>query len=381
MATAPTFSDLFAAARQETLSRPTRITPEAIDTDGTDVQIAIAAGAAIGEEVGAYMQGELNSLRLATAGSVSDDALEQLGASEYGETRNGSQSAIAYVEFTRQTGGPTLVPAGTIVGTDGGVTFSTVLTIGFASGEVGPIGVAAIASTAGSGGNVAEDSIRNILSTLADDTIEVSQPEKAAGGIGVEPLDDYQARLQTRFQRAPRGTLVAIQESAAANPRVASARASEILDGDAQTGRVLLQILGHGRATNAALGAEIREQMNSVRAAGVPVVTISMNPRLVQVRAFGLRVASGLSPATVLDQAAAAVLSYIQGVEVGATLTLAEILGTLAGISGLQVPAGSLATPTADVSPGPGEFVDSRRELILLTTGAFGFSGERVSNT
>ena len=370
MATAPTFNDLFGAGRRETLSRPTRITPEAIDTDGTDVQIAIAAGAAIGEEVGAFAQGELNSLRLATAASVSDEALEQLGASEYGETREGAQSAIVSVRFTRQTGGPTTIPAGTLVGTDGGVTFATVLTVGFASGEVGPLDVAAIASTAGPGGNVRAWSITSILSTLADDTIEVEQPEDAAGGIDVEPIADYQARLETRYQRAPRGTLPAIQESAAANPRVASARAYEVLDGDAQTGRVVLQILGHGRTTNAALQAEVRTQMDTVRAAGVPVVTIAMNPRLVQVRAFGLRVASGLSPTAVLDSAAAALVAYVQQVEVGATLTLAEILGVLAGIAGLQVPAGALVTPTSDVVPGQGEFVDTRRELIFLTTAA-----------
>jgi hypothetical protein len=110
--------------------------------------------------------------------------------------------------------------------------------------------------------------------------------------------------------------------------------------------------------------------MNSVRAAGVPVVTVAMNPRLVPVRAFGLRVAAGLSPVAVLDEAAAAVVAYIQQVEVGATLTVAEVLGVLAGISGLQVPAGSLATPSADVVPGPGEFVDVRRELVYLTTAA-----------
>ena len=368
MATAPTFTDLFAAARVETLSRPTRITPEAIDTDGTDVQIAIAAGAAIGEETAAYLQGELNAGRLATAAAVSDDALEQLGASEYGETRDGAQSAIVTVEFRRAVGGATTIPAGTSVGTDGGITFATVLTVGFGANEVGPIEAAAIATTAGPGGNVKRGSIKNILSTLADDTIEVSQPEDAAGGIGVESLADYQARLQTRYQRAPRGTLVAIQSAAAANPRVASARAYELLDGDAQTGRVVLQILGHGRATNSSLGAEVRRQMDATRAAGVPVVTIELNPRLVQVRAFGLRVAAGLSPAAVLDTAAAAVVAYVQQVQVGATLTLAEILGVLAGIDGLQVPAGSLATPTADVVPGPGEFVDARRELVFLTT-------------
>jgi len=369
VATQPTFSDLYAAARRESLSRPTRLTPEVFDLDGSDVQIAIAAGAAMSEEVAAYAQGEINSTRLRTAASVSDDALEQWGASEAGgETRRGALSAISMLSFSRDTGGPTVVPANTLVGTRGGVTFATVTPLLFESGQTGPLQVAALASTAGPGGNVAKETIVEILSTPADPTITVNNPEPASGGTPVESLDDYQARLQTVYQRARRGTLVAIQEGAAAVDGVSSARAFELLDGDAQTGRVVLQILGHGGTTNQALMARVRSAMDSVRCAGVPVVGQALNPRNVQVTAYGLLVRPGFDPATVLGQAADAIVAFLEDYQVGETLYRASLLGLLAATEGLQVPAGALVVPAADVVPGAGEYLQTERALVFLTT-------------
>lgn len=375
MATQPAFGDLYGAAKREALSRPTRLTPEIFDVDGSDVQIALAAGVAQAEEVAAFAQGEINATRLRTAASVSDDALEQFGASELGETRAGAKSAIVPLVFTRAAGGSTVIPKGTIAGTAGGVTFATISALSFASGQTGPLTVAALASTAGPGGNVPRGSIVEILSTLSDPTFEVEQLEDASGGIGVQSTDDYQAQCQSAYQRARKGTLVAIQEAAALVDGVASARAFELLDGDAQTGRVVLQILGHGGTTNSALATRVRVAMDSVRAAGVPVITQPMNPRPLAIRVFGLLVIPGYDPTTVLGLAADALVSFVTELsssptsyQVGATIYRARLLGLLAATEGLQVPEGSLVSPAADVTPSAGEYLTTSRDLIYLTT-------------
>jgi hypothetical protein len=62
-----------------------------------------------------------------------------------GETRRGALSAITMLSFARDTGGPTVVPANTLVGTRGGVTFATVTPLLFESGQTGPLQVAALA--------------------------------------------------------------------------------------------------------------------------------------------------------------------------------------------------------------------------------------------
>ena len=367
MATQPTFSDLFEAGKQEALARPTRLTPEVFDLEGSDVNIAMAAGAAMAEETAAFAQGEINATRLRTAASVSEDALEQWGASEVSTFRRGALSAIVPLTFTRDAGGPTVIPAGTLGGTKGGVTFSTVAAINVLAGEVGPFTVAALASTAGPGGNVGPATITEILSQLADPTWTLNNDEPASGGVGVESIEDYQARCQSAYQRARKGTLGAIEAEAAIVEGVASARAFEILDGDAASGRVVLQILGHGGTTNSALAARVRAAMDAVRAAGVPVIVQALNPRTVPVRAAGLIVVSGYDPATVIGQAADAITAFLGSFQAGATLYRSDLIGIMRDTEGLKVPDGALLKPSGDVEPGVSEYLTTERALVQLS--------------
>lgn len=369
MATLPAFDDLFEAAVREALTRPTRLTPEIFEVEGSDVNIAVAAGAAQAEEVAAYAQGEINTCRLRTVASVSEDALEQYGASELGETRKGALSAIVPVVFRRQSGAATTIPAGTLVGTSGGVTFETIAALTFQPGQIGPLTVAAEATTAGPGGNVDANKITRILSTLEDLTFEVNNDERAAGGTEEQTPEDYQAQLQSAYQRARKGTLRAIQEAAETAEGVVSARAFEVLDGNGQTGRVVVQILGAGGATNTALAERVRTKLNDVRAAGVPVVVQPLNPRSVAIRAFGLLIKPGYLAATVLDSAVKSLVAFVQGLPGGETLFRAQILGVLSNTEGLQVPANSLTSPETDVTPGPGEYLTTSTALVLLSTG------------
>jgi len=319
------------------------------------------------EESAAFAQGEINTTRLRTALSVSEDALEQWGASEVNEVRRGALSSIVPLIFKRDTGGPTVIPAGTLAGTGGGVTFTTIAAVNALSGETGPFTVAALASTAGPGGNVAKETITEILDQLPDPTWQVVNAEPASGGIGVESPEDYQARCQTAYQRARRGLLGAIEAAAAADPGVASARAFELLNGDAQTGRVVLQLLGHGGTTNSALAARVRASMAGVRCAGVPVVVQALNPRTVPVTATGLIVLVDYDSATVLGQAADAITAYARAFQAGATLYRSDLIGIMRDTEGLKVPKGALLEPASDVVPGPGEYLTTERALVQLS--------------
>lgn len=367
MAVFPTFADLMRKAKREALSRPTRLTPEIFDVAGSDVNIAMAAGAAMAQESAAYAQGRLNANRLATAASVGEDELEQWGASEVNEIRSGASSAIVPIVWRRDPGGPTVVPAGTLVGTRGGVTFSTVAALQFAANETGPLTIAALASTAGPGGNVIAGSITEILSTLADPTFTINNDEPASGGRPTQPPSSFQAQCQSAYQRARKATLVAIEEDAKLDGGVASARAYEVLDGDAQTGRVVVQILGHGGTTNSALGARVRARLDGTRAAGVPVLVHTLNPRTVSVRFAGVKVKQGFDPQQVLGQAAASIVAYLQAYQVGQTLFVASLMGLAAATDGLEVPKTSLITPSDDVIPGAGEYLTTQTSMVLLT--------------
>lgn len=367
----PTFEDLFEAAKREAITRPTRLTPEIFETEGSDVNIAMAAGAAMAESVAAYAQGEINSVRLSTAPSVSDEALDRYGASELGETRSGALSAIVPCVFVREPSlTSTAVSRGTLVATGGGVTFLTTADLLFQAGQIGPLTVPGLATTAGPGGNVGANTITRILSPVDDPTMTVSNPEPAAGGRDGQTTEEFAAQLGTAYQRARKATVVAIEEDAAIVDGVASARSYELLDGDAQTGRVVVQILGNGGTSNSALAARVRSALRSTRAAGVPVIVIAMSPLLVTIRAYGLLVDPSFDEAEVLGQAARSIVAFVDALQVGAKLYRAQILSVLASTPGLSVPDGALATPATDIVPGDGEYVATRSSLVLVTKDA-----------
>jgi uncharacterized phage protein gp47/JayE len=369
MASPPPFEDLFAAGRNEALARPTRLTPEVMDLPGSDVNILLATGAAQAQEIGAYAQGELNACRLRTAGSVSEEALEQYGASELGgETRRGSLSAIVPLTFQRLAGAGTTIPARSLMATKGGVTFELLLDLVFAAGQAGPLEVDAFATTAGPGGNVPAHTITEILTGGTDLTLTVTNREPAAGGRPEQTIEEYQAQLQTAFVRAAKGTLAAIEAAAANVDGVVSARAYEVLSGTAQTGRVVAQILGAGRSTNSALVRRVRLALDDVRAAGIPVAVQGLNGLSVTVRAQGLVISAGYSAPSVLGEAARAVVSTVNNTDAGAKLYRASITAALAGIEGLEVPDGSLLTPAEDVQPEGDEFVETSLDLVVLLT-------------
>jgi hypothetical protein len=376
VATLPTFDDLIESGKREALGLPTRLSREIIDEPGSDVNIAFAAQASMAEKAAVFAQGEINATRLRTASSVSEDALEQFGASEFGgEVRSGPESAIVSLIWNREPGGASIVIAErTLVATAGGVTFETAADLAIGSGETGPATVVGIATTAGTGGNVPEGTITQILSSVPDPTLTVTNDERASGGQAEQSIEDYEAQLQSVFERARRGTLGAIEAAAATTPGVSSARAYEVLDSDGiEVGRVVVQILGGGGTTNAALAARVRERVREFRCAGVPVTTDALNPRTVAITATGLLILDGFDEAGVLSEARRALVALIGSVgqdgelQVGATLYLSDVLGVLRDTDGLKIPKGSLTLPTDDVVPASGEYLVTDLDSISLT--------------
>lgn len=370
MATVPTFEDLVEAGQREALSTPTRLTPEIIAASGSDVNIAFASQASMAEKVAAYAQGEINATRLRTAGSVSDGALEQFGASEFGgEVRRGAEAAIVPITFTRDPGGSSItIAAGFLVATSGGVTFETIADLSFDAGAVGPRVVTALATTSGEGGNVAAGTITLALAGLPDLTLVLTNAEPASGGQPEQSIDDYQAQLESVFVRARRGTLGAIEAAAATTPGVASARAFENLDSDGkEVGRVTVQILGGGGTTNSSLAERVFARVREFRCAGVPVSIEALNPRTVRIVASGLLVDADLVADQVLDEGARSLVALVRDLQVGSVLRLAAISGLLESTPGLGVPNGSITEPTDDVAPAAGEFLVTTLDDVLLS--------------
>ena len=93
----PVFEDLFRIARDEAMLRNGRISREAIEREGMDANILMAAGTAIGDEV----VGQLGALEAAVfLDSAKGAALDRLVFDRYSLVRKPASAALGTVTFT-----------------------------------------------------------------------------------------------------------------------------------------------------------------------------------------------------------------------------------------------------------------------------------------
>lgn len=367
MADVPTQRDLFLAGRAEAILSPTRFDRAIIDTEGSDVNTILNVAAAMGQECVRYLQVALNELGLATA---TGEALDRWVFDRYQLTRKEATNAVVTLTLTRSNTTPGFtIPAGSLFGTETGINYATQNDVSFADGVVGPLSVLAIADRTGVEGNVDDGEITQVITTLADDTVEVSNAEPATGGNEQETDDELRDRAREFFVTARRGTREAIEFGALQVGRVAQAAASETFE--ETTGlpgyRVLLNISDVNGQANTALASEVEESLDEFRALGVPVLVVPAVPQLINVTATGLAFEAGANTSDVLQNAANAVLALVNGLAPGATLRRADILRVLSDTSQLIVPDGALVEPSGDLVPSTGTVIRTTQDRISLS--------------
>jgi hypothetical protein len=368
--TSPTFNDLRDIGVQQALAEPSprALRREALESRTTDAGIFVSVGAAQAEEVGLFAQRANNANRLATAASVSTDALEQWAASEYGVTRQGETSAIVDGSFVRDPAGAGItIPVGSLVGTDDGVIFRTTRDVVMPANVTLSETVEVVAVVAGRGGNVTAGTITRLLSVpqgpIPDSTLRFRHGEDAAGGDREQTVEEFEAQLQRFFVEAVRGTLSAIQFAAETTPGVVSARATEIED----EGRVVVHINGPNDQANSALARRVLERLQEYRPAGVGVSVLADQVRTIEIRIEGLEFDADVSANAVLDAAQTAIVEAVSALGPGEPLKISVLTATLVGVDGLQVPSTTTYIPAEDVVPSEqGETLRTRKDLVVL---------------
>ena len=366
MADAPTQRDLFLVGRAEAILSPTRFDRAIIDTEGSDVNTILNVAAAMGQEVVRYLQVGINDLGLATS---RDEALDRWVYDRYQFPRKQASNSVVTLVLSRSntTPGVTIL-AGSQFGTQTGVIFTIQNDVSFADGVIGPLSVLAIAERTGPDGDVDEGTITQVVTTLADDTITVNNPEPAAGGNLRETDDQLQDRARQFFVTARRGTRRAIEFGALQVARVAQASAEETFE--ETTGlpgyRVTLNISDSEGQANTALAGEVEQSLDEYRALGVPVLTIPAVPQLIDVVASGLSFEAGANTTQVLGNATAAILAFVNGIPPGGTLRRADLFGVLSSVNQLIVPEGALIEPAGDLVPSTGTVIRTTQDRITL---------------
>lgn len=369
MATAPTYQDLFEAGVRELLTKPTRFNAAIARDEGSDVNVALAFCAAMADESVRYSQRAHAENALATAAKIGGEVLDRFVYDRYGLIRRDAMAAVVPLRLQRSTiATGALVEAGSQFSTSDGVVFSTVTDVVFPMGSAGPFTVFATCSQTGPVGNVAVNTITTIISRLEDQSIIVTNPEAAAGGLDEESNSDLASRAQRFFPNAQKGTLSAIENGAVDGTGATRVQVIENLD--PQTGNPMyrgqLIIADDLGQANAALADRVRIKMADYRCMGVPLTIIAGLPQYINIEITGLLFRAGAITTTVLNAARDAVVGAVNSMRPGQTLEIAIITAALKSITDLIVPNGSVVTPAGDLVPDPGKVIRTSKQLVTM---------------
>ena len=381
----PTRADLWRVAQDEALRLNPALSLAEINREGSDLNIAVAAGVAIGEQLVAQLARAIAGQNYGTARS---QQLRRLVADRTGGevVAKAAAPALGSVDFSSALGasGNFLIPQGTQLQTPGGLVFVTTAPATYPAGGHGPVSVPVRSVQAGASQQTPHDQIRSVLTALpgAPTDLAVTNPLATFGADDAEQDPQLVARARQFFPNARRGVLGALVNGALAVPGVRTAAAFEYVDPSGQPARAVELVVADaytdalasltappaGYAAQAAtVASQIALSLDEYRAAGIPVLVRVAQVQLLQVN-LALVVQSGADLLAVPARAQAAVVAVINALPPGATLTIDALVTALKAVAGLvRVSPTSITSPVTDVAALPLQVLRTTPALVKVT--------------
>lgn len=380
MADLPIFEDLFEIAKREVLLRNPRLSRESVDRPGTDLNIILAAAAAVGDEV-------VNQVATVAIASFLDSAsgadLDRLVFDRYGLVRKSAAPAIGSVDFstTTATTASFIIPANTQLITSSGIVFQTMIEAVFPNGSTGPLAVPVRSILAGLNQQTRPNTITNIGSRIngSPADLTVNNPLATAGAADDEPDDQLRARARNFFVTARRGTISAIEQAALAFPGITSAKLFEVLDPLGRPARVAELVVTDAftdvlanlnqqspsyDAQSSALADSLFATLEDVRPAGIFVKITVATVVLLPIQ-LALSFDAGTNINDTELQARAAVVNYTNSLRPGERWVYNDAIDSLRGVLGLTITGTEIVRPAGNVIPSHYEVI--RSSLALAT--------------
>jgi len=265
--------ELFEIALTEALFQGTGVSEQVARAQGSTLWWELNSIAAPGAEVSFEAAERFRNSFLDTA---TGPALDRLVTDRYNTVRQAATAAIAELEFTRAGSvGDLTIPAGTSVQTeDQTIRFETDRALEIPDGSA--VGTVRATSTAlGADQRVEADTLIELSGGTIEEGLEVTNPERSAGGNDRETDGELRARVRGIYANARRGTVSALVQGALEVDQVRTAAAYEKLDlYGCPAGAATVVIADQAGNSNSALEAEVEESLEEWRAAGVPVEVV-----------------------------------------------------------------------------------------------------------
>lgn len=347
MPTLPTFQDVYDAGKSEIQARNAALTDfaegSALDaiTGGTAVMVDEAFGVLI----------DLFAAQFVDTAEGAD--LEALAADRFGLTRNAAAAAVVTLTFTR--GGSTgtlVVPAGTTCeALVNGVRyqFDTDYEVEMHS-SASTVTVTATCTVTGRAGNVAANTIDDIIDTLAGDaTATVANAEAAAGGAPEETDAQFRDRIRRYFSTLRKGTVAALEAGALNVAGVSFVTVDESLIHPDDGGYVAVYVGDPDAVGNDALADIVEAELEEWRAAGI-LVRVFGSDREEIAMAISVTARAGVDTSAMSAAVRAAALGVTNNLAPKQTLYLSKVEAAVHAVSD-DILSVQVTTPSADTTP------------------------------
>lgn len=365
MADFPTFPELLRIARAEALTRNPLLRRREVERQGSDIDIALAGGAGMAEELVAQLA---KATRARYISSALGKDLDRLVFDLFGIIRKSASPAYGEVQFT--TTSPVAaafnIGSGTQLQTSDGKQFITVGSVTFPAASSGPVTAIVRSALAGSDQQAASGRITSILSVLvgAPSDLSVTNALATAGADDEETDDDFRARARDFFLSARRGTVSAIRNGALSVPGVRKAYVFEDFDLLGRPGRDVQLIITDAFtdqlvgvttpatyiAQSQAFARAVSNALDEYRAAGVGIRTIVAQV-VIQSVTLSLRFRAGVDTEAVSLSARSAVMEFINSLPPNTGFSPSDLVSALRYVDGLVVTGSEVISPTGAIVP------------------------------
>jgi uncharacterized phage protein gp47/JayE len=287
----------------------------------------------------------------------------------YGISAKSASPSFGTVQFSTSTATVAQfnIPSGTLVQTNDGRQFITIVDAVFPANSTGPVLVAVRSTQAGLSQQARAGSITSVVSTItnAPSSLAVTNTLATSGGADEESDDDLRARAKSFWSTARKGTTAAIKEAALAVNGVKRASVIESIDSvgrpmmrvqlvitDAFTEALVISsvVPPAYEAQSQVLADSVYEALVDVRAAGA-FVDVIVGQVILQSILLSLNFDTSASVDTVALQARAAAVNYVNNLAPGDALTPKGIVEALRLVQGLIVTGDEVISPAGTVTP------------------------------
>lgn len=356
-------------ARAQLRQKATRLSPQAVFTAGTDINIIIAASSAMADEATRHLGLRIAALYL---DSAEGEDLDRLVADRFSPTvvRKQSAQAVVPLTFSRaippSSGAPITFDVGRKLKTQTGIQYELVESASFALNASGPVTVRAVAALSGEVGNVAASAINQFVDSPGDAAVVVTNEEPAAGGVDVETDASLRARARAFFLAARRGILSAIEFGALTVDGVASAVGEELIGPDGfPNGYVRLYIADKNGQANSVMANAVRLALREYRGGGVPVAVVVSSPQFLNV-SYVIGFEIGADQQRCIQQLKTLTVNAMSVLAPNEPLRSSMLMALARSVPGLVVPNTAISVPLGDVYPDTGRTIRTTFDRVLV---------------